>query len=254
MEAIPSLESLIETEDIGVEIFHPGGLEITRELADLCHVGKDTRVLDVASGTGESACFLADCFHARVVGVDESDHLLQRARDKAARRNLDVEFKKGDAQNLDFSDNTFDAVISECTLCLLDKERVLAEMIRVTQPGGHVGIHDVCWNADTPDLLKERLAVLEGERPETLSGWRALFERAGLTDVRTADASSAMADWIHSIRGSLGVTGRLKIFWRVLRSWGLSGLLRVMQSDRIFCGRHVGYGIVVGVKPLSARP
>ena len=48
----PSLETLIEDLDLGLEVLHPGGLEITRELAQLCRIGRGARVLDVASGTG----------------------------------------------------------------------------------------------------------------------------------------------------------------------------------------------------------
>jgi cyclopropane fatty-acyl-phospholipid synthase-like methyltransferase len=62
-----SLESLIENEDLGIEILHPGGLDITRELAGLCNIKENAFVLDVASGTGESACYLAETLGARIV-------------------------------------------------------------------------------------------------------------------------------------------------------------------------------------------
>ena len=251
MSKRPSLESLIETEAIGVESFHPGGLEITRELAELCRIGKDTRVLDVASGTGETACFLADALGAHVIGVDISDHLLRRARDKAAQRSLAVEFLKADAHELAFPDNAFDAVISECTLCLLDKGTALREMVRVAKPGGRVGIHDVCWRADTPDRLKERLEALEGERPETLQGWALLFERAGLVDIHVVDKPALMPTWLRSVRKALGLVGQFRVFSRVFRLWGIAGLVGVLQSERIFESRYMGYGIIVGTKRAS---
>jgi SAM-dependent methyltransferase len=251
MNRRPSLESLIETEAIGVESFHPGGLESTRELAERCWIGKDTRVLDVASGTGETACFLVDELGAQVTGVDLSDHLLRRAREKAAQRSLAIEFLKGDAHELEFPDNAFDAVISECTLCLLDKVTALREMVRVTKPGGRVGIHDVCWQADTPDRLKERLEKLEGESPETLQGWALLFERAGLVDIQVVDKPALMPKWLRSVRKALGLVGQLKVFSRVFRLWGVAGLAGVLQSENIFRSRYVGYGIIVGTKPVS---
>lgn len=249
MSRTPSLESLIETEDIGVEIFHPGGLGMTRELAEHCRIGSGTRVLDVASGTGETACYLAERLGARVVGIDRSAHLLRRARAKAAQRRLGVEFVQGDAERLGFTDASFDVVISECTLCLLDKERALAEMVRVAAPGGRVGMHDLCWRAQAPARLKRRLAELEDERPETLRGWRVAFENAGLADVHALDRSSALGEWTASISRSLGFAGRLRIFARVLRTWGVAGLLHVRASERVFRSEHTGYGIVVGSKP-----
>lgn len=147
-----------------------------RELANLCHIEKGTRVLDVASGTGESAYYLAAMLDCYVVGVDYSPTLLGRARKKTNDRQLGVEFKQGDDHNLPFADNSFDIVISECALCLLDKERAIREMVRVTRPGGYVGIHDICWKESIPDDVKHKLGELEGERPETLKGWKELFK------------------------------------------------------------------------------
>lgn len=243
------MENLIEAEDVGIESFHPGGVDITRELAELCRIGPETSVLDVASGSGETACFLADALGARVTGVDISDHLLARARRKAVGRSLAVEFVKGDAQNLEFANDSFDVVISECTLCLLDKAKTLSEMVRVARPGGRVGIHDVCWRPDTPDRLKERLRELEGEEPETLRGWKRLFEDAGLVDVCTVDKPGLMGEWTKSLGRTLGLAGRLRIFGRVLRRWGVTGLLSVLASERIFRSRYTGYGIIAGTKP-----
>jgi SAM-dependent methyltransferase len=245
----PSLENLVETQDLGLEFLHPGGLEITLELARLCRIGRDTSVLDVASGTGESACYLAERLGACVIGIDISDHMLERARKKGKQKNLEIEFKKGDAHQLPFADNVFDAVISECTTCILDKGRAIHEMARVVKPDGFVGIHDICWQADVPEGMRKRLAEIEGESPETLEGWKGLFERTGLIDVRTSDRSSLIPVWMNEIRKKLGFMGQLRIFLRVLRVWGIRGLRDVRDSERIFRSKHTGYGIVVGRKP-----
>jgi SAM-dependent methyltransferase len=190
-ESKPSLESLIESEDIGLEVLHPGGLDTTRELAELCTIRTATSVLDVACGTGESACYLVESFGARVVGIDSSDYMVERARRKAQERKLTIELRKGDAHNLPFADDRFDVVISECTTCLLQKQKAIAEAVRVTKPGGRVGIHDICWKEDTPEHLKQRLAQLEGENPETLEGWKQLFETAGLVNIQTVESPTS---------------------------------------------------------------
>ena len=248
-ERPPSLEALIEGVDLKLEVLHPGGLEITRELAELCHVGKDTKLLDVSSGTGESACFIAEQFGCEVTGVDISEYMVDRARRKARERGLTtVAFKQGDAHNLPFDAHTFDAVISECTTCLLEKERAIGEMVRVVKPGGYVGIHDICWKDDTPEKMKQQLAEVEGERPETLEGWKRLFEQAGLKDVVTIDKSSLILDWEKGIRKELGLVGELKIFFKVLTKWGIRGFKHVRASERIFKSPQVGYGIIVGRK------
>ena len=251
----PSLESLIESEDIGIEILHPGGLEITRELAELCHIGKDSLVLDVASGTGETACFLVENFGCRVVGIDYSDYMVERAVKKAKERGLDIEldieFRKGDAHNLPFPDNTFDAVISECTTCLLDKERAIEEMVRVAKPGGYVGIHDVCWKENTPEGVRRKLAEIEGEKPETLDGWRKLFEEAGLVDVVIIDRSHLIQEWSKELKRKIGFVGQIRIFLKVIRNWGFEGYRSVREVERMFQSPYIGYGIIVGKKPIK---
>jgi SAM-dependent methyltransferase len=249
----PSLENLVEEGEIALETLHPGGLEITAELAGLCHIGRGSKVLDVASGTGESACYLAETFGCLVVGVDLSDHMVKKAEEKARRKKLALSFTKGDAHHLPFDTGTFDAVISECTVCLLDKERAISEMVRVAGPAGYVGIHDVCWKEDTPESLKKRLEAIEGERPETLDGWKDLFEKASLTGVLTVDKADLVRGWTNDIKRRIGLPGQARIFLAVLKRWGISGLRAVWESDRIFRNEHTGYGIIVGRKPTEEQ-
>lgn len=246
-----SLENLIEREDLGLDVLHPGGLDITQELAQLCHISKGTTVLDVAAGTGETACYLATHLGAQVVGVDLSDHMLERSKRKAEQRKLAIDFKKGDAHQLPFADDTFDAVISECTTCLLDKERAIREMVRVAKPHGLVGIHDICWRQNTPEALKKRLVDAEGERPETLEDWKRLFEKAGLLDVKTVDKSSLVPLWVSSIKKNLGFAKQLAILFRIVKIWGVGGLRNAWESQRIFQSKYTGYGIIIGRKPGS---
>ena len=118
-----SLEALVESGELRtIPILHPGGLELTRELAELCHVSQGKRVLDVASGTGESACYLVQSFACLVTGVDHSTFMIDVARRKARDRGLDICFEAADAHNLPFLAGCFDLVISECTTCALDKK------------------------------------------------------------------------------------------------------------------------------------
>ena len=243
-----SLEAVAEAGMLKFESLHPGGLGLTREMAELCKIEKDAKVLDTASGTGETACFLAERFAARVYGIDRSDQMIRRAEAKARTKGLEVEFRRADAANLPFGDAEFDAAICECTLCLLDKERILAEMVRLVRPGGCVGIHDLCWKEGAPDGLKRTLAEIEGERPETLEGWQRLFRQAGLTEIRAVDKANSMARWIKESRKQIGLTGHVILVLRIMRRWGFRGLLRVLKSERVFSSAFLGYGIVVGTK------
>jgi arsenite methyltransferase len=247
----PSLEALVETGILPGSVFHPGGLEVSRELAVLCGIGATSEVLDVACGTGETACFLAESFGCRVVGIDATELQITRAQEKKGQRNVPVEFHQADAHRLPFPEGRFDAVISEATLCHLDIGQVLKEMTRVARPGGRVGIHDLCWQENAPATIKQRFAEVENERPETLAGWARRFEEAGLVEVRTVDRSQIYPTWVKEEKRRIGLLGQLRIFLAILKRWGLAGCRRIRESQRIWESEHMGYGIIVGSKPIT---
>jgi SAM-dependent methyltransferase len=245
-----SIERLVESMDLGLETLHPGGQDVTKQLAEMAGIGEGSEVLDVASGTGEGACYLASTFGCRVQGVDISEQMVARATRKARKRAIaGVQFTAGDAHSLPFEDDRFDAVISECTLCYLDKSRAIREMVRVVKPGGRVGIHDLAWKEGAPDEIKEKLARLEDERPETLAGWKHLFEEAGLQDVIAADRSDVIPGWMKESRKQMGLSGQAKAAWKIVTTAGPGGLIRLFQSEAVFASPYMGYGIIVGRKP-----
>ena len=243
-----SLEAIVESGDLGLPVLHPGGLESTRELAELCRVGPGKLLLEVASGTGETACYLAETFGCKVTGVDHSSYMIETAKRKAEERGLAVVFEQGDAHHLPFDAETFDLVISECTTCALDKPKAIGEMARVTKRGGYVGIGDLYWKEGAPERLKSKLVELENERPETLAGWAHLFERAGLEEVRSNDTSATFAAMTRDVKKQLGISGQVRLLLRIIRSWGVWSLGRIMATERIFRSEHLGYAIVVGRK------
>jgi SAM-dependent methyltransferase len=243
-----SLEALIEEQDLGLEVLHPGGLETTRRLAARCRIGAGTRVLDVGAGTGESACVLAAELGADVSGIDASRTNVHRATRKAKALVPSIAFHHGDAQALPYADASFEVVTSECTLSLVNKPQALAEMVRVTRPGGRVGMHEICWKPGAPPALKERLAELEREHPESLEGWRRLFDDLGLTAVEAVDLSELIPRWMRETKRALGPVGQGRVALKAVQRWGFGGLLRIWASTRIFQSRHLGYGMVVGIK------
>lgn len=98
------------------------------------------RVLDVACGTGNSAIPAAKA-GAKVTGVDIATNLLEQARKRAASEHLEIRFEEGDAEQLPYADQSFDVVLSMFGAMFAPRpERVAAELLRVSKPGGLVAM------------------------------------------------------------------------------------------------------------------
>src|SRR5262245_29175302 len=105
------------------------------------------RVLDVATGTGQTALAAArrSC---DVTGVDFVAAMLERARERAAVEGLAVDFREADAEALPFGDRSFDVVLSTFgAIGAPDHERTARELLRVCRPGGAIGMAN--WPADS---------------------------------------------------------------------------------------------------------
>ncbi|UCG26594.1 MAG: class I SAM-dependent methyltransferase [Chloroflexota bacterium] len=134
---------------------------LTERLGSLMELEPDQRVLDVASGTGGSAIFLAKRFGCQVVGVDYGRQSVALANVAAAEAGLAnrVGFELGDAEQLPFDDSSFDAVICECAFCTFpDKTKAAAEIARVLRAGGRLGLSDLTRSGPLPAELEGLLA------------------------------------------------------------------------------------------------
>lgn len=104
--------------------------------------GGSLRVLDVGCGPGFFPVILGREGH-RVTAVDYTEAMLEQARDNCCRHGVDAEFRRMDAQHLDFPDNTFDVVISRNLVWDLESpSSAYREWLRVLRPGGRMMVFD----------------------------------------------------------------------------------------------------------------
>ena len=135
-------------------------------IAERLNVSGGDRVLDVGCGTGDDVRMLASLVGptGRVTGIDVSKTMIDVAQERSQASSLPVSFALGDARSLDFPDDAFDACRCETVLMHLDGEpaRAIAEMARVTRPGGRVVVADFHWDAmviEHPDRTRTREVV-----------------------------------------------------------------------------------------------
>jgi len=241
---------------------HMGGLRATDRLAELCHIDKDKHILEIGSGVGVSACYLARKYGCRVLGIDLSEKMVAWAGKRAKRRGLEdrVEFRVADAQSLPFEEARFDAVISESVTAFpADKGRAVSEYVRVTRPGGYVGLSEGTWlKPPPPELVGYIERTMSGARFLALEGWRELLEGSGLAEITVStykinalrqrlDEMSGLdfADYLDRLRaiGSfLSLAVRSAAFRRYARE-----IMPSMRDIKNLFG-YLGYGLYVGRK------
>lgn len=185
---------------IGISV-HLGGLPATRRLLSLCHVEQARELLDIGCGIGVGPAYVARTHDCRVVGVDRSPQMIDWGRRQAREAGVAdrVNLLVADVLDLPFEGDRFDVVIAESVLAfVVDKERALAEMVRVTKPGGYVGLNEGFLLTGTPSPRVAGLARQIGSAMVTLETWRALWDPSGLNE---RVVQTYRLDPAHEIRG-----------------------------------------------------
>jgi SAM-dependent methyltransferase len=181
---------------------HTGGAEATRELVAMAGFGRGQRILDVGSGLGGSARWLAAEVGCLAEGLDltQSYHDAARRLTEEVGLSREVQFHLGDATALAFPDGAFDGVLLQhCTMNIPDKGRLFAGCARVLRQGGLLALHEWVKVGREPMILPVRWA----DTPEiNFIAPRADFEealgRAGLAPVEVRDVCDEGRRWMEA--------------------------------------------------------
>jgi arsenite methyltransferase len=241
---------------------HLGGVGATEELIELCHIGEGKYVLDVGCGVGVTPCFIAKRYGCRVVGVDISEGMIERSKERAKREGVAdrAEFRLADAQDLPFEDDLFDAVITESVTALPeDKQKAVNEYVRVTKPGGYVGLNESTWmKTPVPAELVEWVSQDLSANAKVLAsdGWAGLLEGAGLREIVVRTYEINTRNETREILRRYGCRGMLGVLCRILSLYARSPAYRRLVKEVREGGgvtpenldEYFGYGIYAGRK------
>jgi SAM-dependent methyltransferase len=147
-------------------------------------------VLDLGSGGGIDVLLSARRVGptGKAYGLDMTDEMLALARENQRNSGLtNVEFLRGEIENIPLPDDSVDVIISNCVINLsADKDRVLAEAFRVLKPGGRFAVSDIVVKGDSvPDAVRRSMELWVGCIAGALeeSVYREMLTRAGFTSI-----------------------------------------------------------------------
>jgi SAM-dependent methyltransferase len=190
----PTIEDLAPADE-----FHSLGRVATKELAELAAFEPGTRVLDVGSGLGGPARYLAATCGCDVTGIDLMPEFCEVASELSRRAGLAdrTRFRPGDALALPFGEAAFDGVWTiQAQMNIADKQRLYGEIARVLRAGGKFVFQDICAGDGRPLDLPVPWASEAGQShliaPEAL---RSMLGSVGLRERVFRNVTAAILAW-----------------------------------------------------------
>jgi sarcosine/dimethylglycine N-methyltransferase len=185
--------------------FHSRGIVATDELASLAGISADMLVLDVGSGVGGPARFLAATYGCRVVGVDLSEPFVEAARYLTERtgQSGQVSFETASALELPFDNGHFDRVLLQhVAMNIFDRARLYREIRRALKSGGKFATFDVVLNGGDPHYPVPWAGTPATSFLLTADATREAIESAGFRTLAWQDDTEAAKAWIAQLRAS----------------------------------------------------
>lgn len=234
---------------------HMGGYEATDDLHRLCHLDQASEVLEVGCGIGVGPAYIAKRYDCQVVAVDISEKMLSWARKRALREGVSdrITFRKAGISELPFEDDRFDAAIVESVLAFVDdKEPAIRELIRVTKPGGYIGLNECFWTREPPaNAISPSLHL--GPAVITESEWESIWDAMPLEersikkfDVKPGQEVKDRIQWI-GWRSILSAWGRILRLMIKRPEW--REVIKAQFDSPSAVIDLFGYALLVGRKP-----
>lgn len=243
---------------LGIGSSHPGGFPATKQNLEAIQVKPEEYVLDAGCGSGLTACHLAKTVGCKILGVDISPQMIEKARLRAEKEGVAhlVEFSVADVYELPFNENNFDLVIGESITVFLDKVKVYREFYRVLKPEGRVADLEMALLAELPANLRYQMEECfgTGTNPLPFQEWLNALAQAGFQDVEIKNPQ-ALKD-----NGNL-VLKELKKDWVLIKDLTTKikrqpSLVPRLQKNAGFMKKNRGYfgfGLVYGRKPTPQK-
>ena len=190
---------------------HGGGAAATRDLLARLSPGPGRHILDIGSGIGGPARFLASEYGCRVTGIDLTQEFCDVAVMLTEKTGLDdrVSFRQANALDLPFDDACFDGAYSQnVSMNISDKAAFYGEACRILKPGGLFVAAEVAEGPDGPPFFPVPWALTpENSHLSKVDKISHLLVAAGLRDIEIIDYTAAMMDIHQRTRARIAAEG-----------------------------------------------
>lgn len=223
-------------------IFPPGGAELYRHIALLTGLEPGHEVLDVACGKGIPLEYLVREYGVHGSGVDPDPRLVQvaEARCRALGIASQVQFQQGTPDALPYRDHVFDVAVGELGLAARwDPAAVVAELARVTKPGGWVVLVQLAWKSPVDAPRQRMLTDHLGARPLMLVEWKRVLVDAGVGEILAEEWSSSDGTFrprgvkaFYDFAEIFSLPEKVGVLRRAWARWGWRGVHTVVTRER----------------------
>jgi ubiquinone/menaquinone biosynthesis C-methylase UbiE len=200
-------ESVVAQDLADIDEFHIGGHPATLSVGAWMQLHANARVLDIGSGLGGPARTLAEAYGCHVTGVDLTPAFCEAATIISGWLGLGdrVAFQQGDATDLPFSDNVFDAAMTiHVAMNIPDKDKVYAEARRVLKPGARFVVYDILQGSGGELLLPVPWArSQEISHLATRDQMHTLLDDAAFTIIEAEDSTDRAIAFFEARAGQM---------------------------------------------------
>lgn len=170
---------------LGIGGAHPGGINLTKEIFKRENINRNSHILDVGCGTGQTAAYLANRYGAKVTGIDNNPTMVAKAEKRLKKNRLPVKIIQCSVEEIPLPDNHFDFITSESVLSFVDKPRALKEIFRLLKNDGRFIAIEQTLNQQLQDIEENEIKQFYGFNSLTTEkDWIALLKQAGFEHIR----------------------------------------------------------------------
>jgi cyclopropane fatty-acyl-phospholipid synthase-like methyltransferase len=164
----------------GISSAHPGGMNLTLKLLETLQIDKDTRILDIGCGTGQTSAFIAQKYGCNITAIDINEEMLKRSYNRFRKEKIDVSLFQANAEELPFASQCFDILLSESVTAFTDINKSLKEYFRVLKHSGTLIAIEItsASNLDSNNMRRIK-CVYNIDRIPTKREWINLFTESG---------------------------------------------------------------------------